>query len=158
MTGDGGTFVPQVTSVPRTDVTWRSVGSVILFDKLRGCRLRQITSTLVLVLMSVLLADAGTLTPAQAGGHIGERATVCGLVVSSHFAARSRGNPTFLNLERPYPNQVFTVLIWGSDRGKFGAPEVEFQSRRICVTGVIQGYRGVPEIVATQPEQITVQK
>jgi micrococcal nuclease len=115
-------------------------------------------STLVLVLMSVLLADAGTLTPAQAGGHIGERATVCGLVASSHFAARSRGNPTFLNLERPYPNQVFTVLIWGSDRGKFGAPEVEFQSRRICVTGDIRGYRGVPEIIATQPEQITVQK
>jgi hypothetical protein len=31
----------------------------------------------------------------------------------------------FLNLDQPYPREVFTVLIWGSDRAKFGTPEVD---------------------------------
>ena len=41
-------------------------------------------------------------------------------VASAHYAERSKGQPTFINLDKPYPNAPFTVLIWGSDRGKFG--------------------------------------
>jgi micrococcal nuclease len=120
--------------------------------------MRKLTSTLLSVFLGALLANASTpLTPVQASRHIGERATVCGVVASGHFAIRSRGNPTFLNMERPYPNQIFTVLIWGSDRDKFGAPELEYQGRQICVTGEIRSYRGIPEIVATKPTQITLQ-
>jgi hypothetical protein len=26
------------------------------------------------------------------------------------------------NLDEPYPRETFTILIWGSDREKFGAP------------------------------------
>jgi hypothetical protein len=68
-----------------------------------------------------------------------------------------RGNPTFINLDKPYPNQIFTVLIWGSDRPKFGDPEETYRSKRICVTGKISDYKGVPEIVAYEPSQIKVQ-
>ncbi len=50
--------------------------------------------------------------------------------------------PTFINLDRAYPNQLFTALIWGSDRPKFGDPEVTYSGRRICVTGTIGAYRG----------------
>jgi len=58
----------------------------------------------------------------------------------------------------PYPNQIFTILIWGSDRDKFGNPETKFQNKRVCVTGVIKDYRGNPEIVADQPNQLQLQK
>jgi hypothetical protein len=119
--------------------------------------LNKLKSVLLWTLVWALPASSSTLTPMQASTHIGERATVCGVVASSHFAARSRGNPTFLNLDRPYPNQIFTILIWGSDRGKFDAPETEYQGRRICVTGDIRDYRGVPEIIATEPTQISVE-
>jgi hypothetical protein len=120
--------------------------------------LRNVKRLLLWTLVLALPACGSTLTPVQARAHIGERASVCGVVASSHFAARSRGNPTFLNLDQPYPNQIFTVVIWGSDREKFGVPEVTYQGRRICVTGDIRGYRGVPEIVATEPMQVRVQK
>lgn len=46
----------------------------------------------------------------EAKGHIGERATVCGKVASTRYAATTRGKPTFLNLDQPYPNPLFTVL------------------------------------------------
>jgi hypothetical protein len=98
------------------------------------------------------------ITAAEAKNHVGERATVCGNVVSTHYAARSKGNPTFLNLDEPYPRQVFTILIWGSDRAKFGDPEAKYGNKRVCVTGLIKDYKGVPEVVAEQSSQIEIQK
>src|SRR6476620_10630518 len=70
------------------------------------------------------------LTTAEAREHIGEVATVCGTVVSTRYAASTKGKPTFLNLDKPYPNQVFTIVIWGSDRDKFGRPEVEYSEKQ----------------------------
>jgi hypothetical protein len=40
------------------------------------------------------------------------------------------------------------------DRAKFGEPEKEFANQNICATGKIEEYRGVPQIVATDPKQI----
>ncbi len=92
----------------------------------------------------------------EAKEHFGETATVCGEVVSTRFADSTKGQPTFLNLDKPYPNQVFTVVIWGNNRGKFGTPENDFKGKRICVTGKITVYAGLPEIVADDPQQIKV--
>jgi hypothetical protein len=94
----------------------------------------------------------------QARNHIGEYSKVCGLVASTHFANRSRGAPTFINLDQPYPDQVFTAVIWVEDRAKFGYPEQRFSDRQICVSGVIQMYRGIPEIILRSPSQVEVRK
>lgn len=104
----------------------------------------------------VKAGSAETITAAEAKNHIGETATVCGKVESANYAARSRGQPTFLNLDEPYPHQIFTVLIWGSDRDNFKRPEKTYDGESVCVTGKIVEYRGVPEIVARAPDQITV--
>jgi hypothetical protein len=106
----------------------------------------------------LLVVQSGHLTSAEAKNHVGEKATVCGKVVSTHYAARTKGSPTFLNLDEPYPNQIFTVLIWGNDRAKFGIPESKYENKTICVTGLIKDYRGVPEVVAEEPSQIVIQK
>jgi len=88
----------------------------------------------LLVTTSVLAQKAVTATEAK--DHIGEQATVCGKVVSTRWAERSRGSPTFLNFDQPYPDQVFTLVIWGSDRPKFGEPETALTrgtSKRVCL-------------------------
>lgn len=113
---------------------------------------------LCVVASSVVYAQTGRIPAAEAKNHIGERATVCGNVVSTHYAARTKGSPTFLNLDEPYPRQIFTILIWGSDRPKFGDPEAKYDNKRVCVTGLIKDYRGVPEVVAEQSSQIEIQK
>lgn len=111
----------------------------------------------VVVVLWVAIGYAQTsISAAEAKNHVGERGTVCGQVVSTHYAARSRGNPTFINLDKPYPDQMFTVLIWGSDRPKFGDPEEMYRNKHICATGKISDYKGVPEIVAYEPSQINV--
>lgn len=116
-------------------------------------------SLLICTVLLPFIAFAQTKIPAQqAKNHIGETATVCGNVVSIHYAERTKGSPTFLNLEERYPNQIFTILIWGSDRSKFGDPEAKYANKNVCVTGLIKNYRGIPEIVAEQPNQIDTQK
>lgn len=78
------------------------------------------------------------------------------MVASAKYADRTNRTPTFLNLNQPYPNQIFTALIWGSDRHKFKAPpEIAFKGKRICVTGLIVTYKGIPEIIVEEPSQIT---
>jgi hypothetical protein len=49
------------------------------------------------------------------------------------MAAPSRydaGKPlsSMASLGKPYPNQIFAALIWGSDRPKFGRPRVVGQA------------------------------
>jgi hypothetical protein len=94
-------------------------------------------------------AQTNQITAAEAKDHVGETQTVCGKVASTHFASKSQGEPTFLNLDEPYPKEVFTILIWGSDRTKFGAPETKYKDARVCVTGKITSHREKPEITAT---------
>ncbi|MGA2402148.1 MAG: hypothetical protein ABSG91_10625 [Syntrophobacteraceae bacterium] len=75
-------------------------------------------------------------------------ALLVGLVSTAH--ARET-----INLDNPYPNQVFTVLIRGSDRGKFEKPpETLFSGKEICVSGMIQSYQDRPEIIVKEPSQI----
>jgi hypothetical protein len=118
---------------------------------------RIVAILVVAVLWATLGLAQNSISAADAKNHVGEKATVCGEVASTHYAARTRGNPTFINLDKPYPSQIFTVLIWGSDRSKFGDPEEAYRSKHICVTGKIADYKGVPEIIAYEPSQIKVQ-
>jgi DNA/RNA endonuclease YhcR with UshA esterase domain len=114
----------------------------------------------ILALFVVLSSPAAAqkkLTASEAKDHVGETATVCGSVVSARYASSTKGRPTFLNLDKPYPNQVFTVLIWGENRSKFGAPESEYKGKRICVTGKITEYKGAAEIVANDPHQLKIE-
>jgi micrococcal nuclease len=117
-----------------------------------------IALTFCVVAVPGLHAQTKKLTTAEAKDHIGDRATVCGKVVSTHYAKNSKGEPTFLNLDEPYPREVFTILIWGSDREKFGTPEDGYKGLQVCVTGKITSYRNRPEIAAAERGQIEIQK
>lgn len=121
------------------------------------CRTLFIGLFFFLAVPSFAQPQTGHLTAADAKNHIGERATVCGNVVSTHYAARSKGSPTFMNLDEPFPKEIFTILIWGSDRAKFGDPEAKYANRKVCVTGLIKDYKGTPEVVIEQPSQIETQ-
>jgi hypothetical protein len=90
--------------------------------------------------------------------HVGEQGTVCGPVLDSNYASGSNGQPTFLNLGKAYPDpDRFTVLIWGSNRGKFSPPpENAYAGKTICATGLIESYQGSAEIEAKTPGDIQV--
>jgi hypothetical protein len=114
--------------------------------------------TFVQVSVNAQTLQVKKLTAAEAKDHIGQQSTVCGKVASTRYAATSRGKPTFLNLDKPYPSQVFTILIWGENREKFGTPEEKYRDKQVCVTGKVTEYRGEPEIVVSDPQNIEIEK
>jgi hypothetical protein len=71
----------------------------------------------------VTSASAADLRPEDAVRHIGETATVCGLVASAMVEANVQDQPTLLDLGEPSPHAIFTAVIYGDNRSKFGTPE-----------------------------------
>jgi hypothetical protein len=121
----------------------------------------RIFSLLFIVLTSLGVStqsQAKRLTPIEAKDPISEQATICGKVTSLRHAATARGKPIFLNLGKAYSSQIFTALIWGENREKFGSPEEKYRDKKVCVTGHITECRGAPEIVVNDPHSIEVQK
>ncbi|RMG45010.1 MAG: DNA-binding protein [Acidobacteria bacterium] len=121
--------------------------------------MRKVAATLAM-LMGISFGLAGAprvISPGEAAEHVGEKVTVCGKVATVTYAERVNGRPTFINLDKPFPNHVFTAVIWGEDRGKFAEPpELAFREKRICVTGTVKLYRRRPEIIVREPAQIRV--
>ena len=111
-----------------------------------------------LLFLSILTCSlfAGSISISEASNYIGERKTVCGKVVSTHYAENSNGSPTFLNLDIPYPNNIFTAVIFGEYRNNFNQPENYYKFKSICVKGKISEYRGTPQIVVRTKSQISV--
>ena len=91
----------------------------------------------------------------EAAGRVGDSLTVTARVASTFYMDSSERKPTFLNLERAYPNQALTVVIFGEHRDRFPAPpERLFLHRLIAVTGEVVSSQNRPEIVVSEPSAI----
>ncbi len=78
--------------------------------------------------------------------------TVCGTVVSSN---KSKKGNVFLNLDKRFPNQVFSISIWSSNVKNFSyAPEEELMGQKICVTGEVRDYNDTPSTNINGEEQL----
>jgi hypothetical protein len=144
-------------AVPNADGTDLSEDGVVRKLTFMACKmwLAQLLATFVTVgALPSAMADRARLSPAEAINHVGQMATVCGCMASAKYATNANRQPTLLNLEKPYPNQVFTAVIWGSDRAAFSYAPESLADHRICVTGTIQQYRGKAEIIVSGPNQI----
>ena len=93
-------------------------------------------------------------SPAEAAKHIGETATVEGVVSSTRELASKQ---VFLNFGAPYPNHGFTAPVLPDDRKKFG-DLVGLSGKSVRVTGKIEDYRGKPEIKFASADQLVVPK
>jgi hypothetical protein len=74
------------------------------------------------------------------------------------YESRTRGAPTFIDLDKAYPDQSrFSVVIWGRDRSKFSPnPEQLYTHQTLCVTGNVEDYNGVAEIQVAAPSAIVL--
>ena len=88
----------------------------------------------------------------------GEFKTVQGLF---HCVYRPdvKGQPTFCNCPVPHPNHDFTALIWGDERPAFESclgeePATLLHKQEFGVHGLIEEYRGKPEIILTRCDQL----
>ena len=105
-----------------------------------------------------LSVGAATVTPTEAMGQVGHTAKVCGVVASAVYEAGARAHPTFLTMisaDQPNANRALTAVIYGTDRAKFGTPEIALQGQRVCVTGFVSFFRQRPEMILSDPRQLS---
>jgi len=101
----------------------------------------------------VCTATAPTAWPAgEAVQHVGEKGTIVFQVTRTH----NSGQAVFLNSHDPYEGYFYVVIfpdLW--DRFP-DPPETYFDGRCVTVEGKIGLYRGTPQIVLNDPEQIKI--
>ncbi len=125
-----------------------------------ACLQAGLATALVVSRPAVAAVRVREFVPAEdAQQHLQETNMVCGVVAGTRYADSSQPRLTYLNLGRPYPNQVFTVVIPEPVRPKFGVrPEDFYKGKAVCVTGLITAGRGKPQIVIDNPSQIEVEE
>jgi endonuclease G len=90
----------------------------------------------------------------QAASKVGSTVSIVGKVVSSKFISKSQS--TFLNLDKEFPNQIFTITIWNDARRNFSfKPETAYDGKHIVVSGKVElDKNGIPTINVKREEQI----
>jgi hypothetical protein len=88
----------------------------------------------------------------------GQDTTIRGPVAGVSYRPDVNGAPTFINVGADYPdNSRSTVIVWGQDRDAFAkAPENTYDGKKLCVSGHITSYRGLPEMEVNSPDQVQV--
>ncbi len=110
---------------------------------------------LFISLFSVKAFSQTTISAKDAAKHLNEKVVVCDEIAGGKFL--SGAGITLLDVGGSHPNELLTLVIKGDDRKKFKvAPEEDFKGKKVCITGQIIDYKGKPEIVITDPEQIKV--
>jgi micrococcal nuclease len=141
---------------------------IIIIVGLSGCGPAKLTEAPTPALTAeetptAIAAPTASPTPSEeviswqdAAKYIGEYKTVEGTIVLSYYAEKSKGKPTFLDFHDPYQG-YFKAIIWEGDRGKFPSkPEIYYLNKRVWVRGLIESYKGVPEVVLREPWQISI--
>jgi len=83
-----------------------------------------------------------------------ELITVCGTVVSTKLS--SKGN-VFLNLDKGFPNQIFTVSIFKDRLLNFShAPQNDLMGKTICIEGKVADFNGTPSMVVENEKAIRI--
>ncbi|MCS6980153.1 MAG: DNA/RNA non-specific endonuclease [Flavobacteriales bacterium] len=96
----------------------------------------------------------GAMNTLDARQSLNQHATVCGTVAGKPHMARN-GN-IYINLDKPYPDSDFTLVIFKKDIPSFSYdPLGVFQDdRSVCATGKVTEYQGRLEIILSHPRQV----
>jgi hypothetical protein len=118
----------------------------------------QIALTLLLIVVtSAIGAQNNDMVRAhEAIDHAGDFAMVCGVIADANHALNVRGEPTYLNFDKPYPNHDFTAIIWGRDRKNFPENPENMTGYKACVYGKIKIYQGKAQMALKKAEQLSV--
>ena len=92
----------------------------------------------------------------EAKKYLGEEIIIQGEIVDAYC---SKTNTVFLNFEKVYPKQCFTGVIFNSDQDKFiKNPEKYYLNKTVRIKGKISDYKGKPQIILKDSEQIEAGK
>jgi hypothetical protein len=91
--------------------------------------------------------------------HVGDSISVCGKVYGGRYLESVSSKPTLINVGAQFPNQLLTIVIYGSDRQNFEeSPEDFYKDKEVCVSGKVELYNKKPQIVVRNRDQLVVKE
>ncbi len=94
----------------------------------------------------------------QAYDYVGKNKNVevCGTVSGTH---KSKKGNVFINLDKQFPNAVFTLTIWSREAENFSyPPEVDLKSKRVCAYGkVTRGSKNLEMNIQSEKQIIVIE-
>lgn len=118
--------------------------------KIRGWLLGFLLLLTAAVLIVRAQAETHVYTTGDAKAHIGEVASVVGIVEQ---VASSKKGTQFLDFDGRYPSEPFAAVVFASDAAAVGNIR-KYEGQRVIVTGKITLYEGRPEIIVREPEAL----
>jgi hypothetical protein len=86
----------------------------------------------------------------------GKSITVCSKVMGI-YVSKNEKKVTYINFGNPYPDNTFTAVIFEKDLPNFKYNPAEYlKDKNVCITGIVKIYRGKPEIIITDEEQLKI--
>jgi len=83
----------------------------------------------------------------------GEKVSVLGTVVGGR---KTRNGHLFFNLDKGYPNQIFTIAIWKKNIVNFSYdPLKELVGKKITIKGKIDDFDGVPTMILEKENSVS---
>ena len=92
-----------------------------------------------------------TIGTAQAAANIGKQVTVTGVVAQVSF----RPSLVFLNFDKPFPSNLFTVIIRNKSTNEFESLSA-LKGKSVSVEGKVIDYNGKAEMELTRKTQLKV--
>jgi len=117
--------------------------------------MRFITHALLAGITTLFLTFSGQaepISPQDTYANVGALTTVEGVVSQ---VSRTDSGTTFINFGGRYPNHVFYGIIFRSDADQFTGTH-SLEGRTVLIHGTIDLYKGKPQIVLRDPDQIRV--
>ncbi len=99
---------------------------------------------------------SGTFNTVQAKRFMGlnKKITVMGTVVG---AKKTRNGHLFFNLDKNYPNQIFTVAVWKKNIINFSYdPLTEWKGKQISFRGKIADFDGIPTMIIEKGSAVEI--
>lgn len=84
----------------------------------------------------------------------GKKISVIGTVVSTKLSGKGH---IFLNLDKKFPNQIFSATVWSTNKVNFSyLPHKVLKGKKVILTGEIQDFNGTPTMNISHEKQIKV--
>jgi len=128
------------------------------------------THKTILLLISLFIfqfaigqTNLDTITATIATQRIGQDVIVKGNVVTVFYAKNSNGKPTFLNLDKAFPDNPIVVIIFEKELKKLNINAQQYNNKKIIVKGKMglykdeeKPYEDKPSIIIKSLDQIKI--
>lgn len=89
--------------------------------------------------------------------HVGDSVSFSARVFSTRYFESSENGPTLLDINNSYGAPLVNIVIWQQDRKNFSeAPEILYQNREVRISGTVELYNNLPQLVIRSRKQIMV--